>query len=282
MFAPKTVLVWIGIILLSCTFLMGQGSECPWGAEVDFSDPNLEERIRWSMGADPGSGYYSGPLCTSTVLELWDLVATSADIADLSGLEHCKFLYRASLGSNQIDDISPLAGLSILLYLFLADNQISDLSPLAGLSLYYLDLSGNQITDLSPLAGMSGLTYLVLGGNQINDITPLGGHELNELWLRDNQISDLGPLAGWLYVPYLLDLSNNQISDLSPLAGVPGLSWLYLNENQITDILPLVNNTGIDSGDRVRLQGNPLSTTSCTVYIPQLQSRGVLVWHDCE
>ena len=57
MFGRRTVLVWIGLLLLSCIFLMGQGSECPWGSEtVDFPDPNLEEAIRSSMGI------YNNPL----------------------------------------------------------------------------------------------------------------------------------------------------------------------------------------------------------------------------
>jgi len=51
-----------------------------------------------------------------------------------------------------------------------------------------------------------------------------------------------------------------------------------------------VDNSGINSGDRVYLYdsifdhygGNPLSTTSCNTYIPQLQSRGVTVYHDCQ
>jgi hypothetical protein len=41
-----------------------------------------------------------------------------------------------------------------------------------------------------------------------------------------------------------------------------------------------VNNPEIDSGE-VHLQGNPLSSTSCTIYIPQLEARGVTVFHDC-
>jgi len=49
----------------------------------------------------------------------------------------------------------------------------------------------------------------------------------------------------------------------------------------------LVDNAGINNGDTVYLYDsfykntNPLSTTSCTVYIPQLKSRGVNVYHNC-
>jgi len=54
------------------------------------------------------------------------------------------------------------------------------------------------------------------------------------------------------------------------LAGLTNLHSLDLAYNQISDILPLVNNTGIDFADEVRLQGNPLSSQCCTEYIPQL------------
>jgi hypothetical protein len=48
-------------------------------------------------------------------------------------------------------------------------------------------------------------------------------------------------------------------------------------ENNISDISPLVENSGISAGDFVGLSGNPLSTDSINVYIPQLEARGVIV-----
>jgi len=39
----------------------------------------------------------------------------------------------------------------------------------------------------------------------------------------------------------------------------------------------LVNNTGINDGDLLDLRDNPLSVTSCTVHIPQLEIRGVSI-----
>jgi Leucine-rich repeat (LRR) protein len=78
-----------------------------------------------------------------------------------------------------------------------------------------------------------------------------------------------------------LYLDANQFRDITPLAGLTGLEDLYLDANQISYILPLVNNYGIDSGDEVSLQGNPLGTTACTDHIPALESRGVYVHHDC-
>ena len=74
-----------------------------------------------------------------------------------------------------------------------------------------------------------------------------------------------------------LDLGWNHVSDISPLANLTNLTTLYLNGNQISDIYPLVQNTGLDTGDSVDLQVNPLSDDSINVYIPELQARGVTV-----
>jgi len=49
MFRRNLIPVWIGVILLSGMFLMGQGSECFWGTSVHFPDSNLEEAIRWAI-----------------------------------------------------------------------------------------------------------------------------------------------------------------------------------------------------------------------------------------
>jgi len=42
----------------------------------------------------------------------------------------------------------------------------------------------------------------------------------------------------------------------------------------------LVNNLGLATGDSVALYSNPLSAESISVYIPQLQGRGVQVFYD--
>jgi len=55
------------------------------------------------------------------------------------------------------------------------------------------------------------------------------------------------------------------------------LTELHLQGNQISDIQPLVANSGLSEGDTVALKGNPLSSTSLDVYIPQLEQRGVIV-----
>ena len=51
-----------------------------------------------------------------------------------------------------------------------------------------------------------------------------------------------------------------------------------MTKNQVNDINTLIQNTGIDTGDRVWLSDNPLSETSINTYIPQLEARGVTVY----
>jgi len=41
--------------------------------------------------------------------------------------------------------------------------------------------------------------------------------------------------------------------------------------------LPLVENLGLGEGDKVNLEGNPLSLDSINIYIPELEARGVIV-----
>ncbi|MCP4105095.1 MAG: leucine-rich repeat domain-containing protein [Desulfobacteraceae bacterium] len=96
----------------------------------------------------------------------------------------------------------------------------------------------------------------------------------------------LSPVAGLTNLT-VLDFWSNRISDISALAGLTNLTELNLFDNQVSDLKPLVDNSGIDSGDSVLLHHpsggnpNPLSTTSCTVYIPQLYDRGVFVSYIC-
>jgi len=173
------------------------------------------------------------------------------------------FIYLAWLDAydSSITDLTGLQGcyFTQLESLFLGNNQISDITPLAGMSyVANVDLSWNQIIDISPLAEMSWLENLWLGGNQISDISPLAG---------------LGHLHD-------LSLHDNQIGDITPLAGLTSLSWLDLSWNQIIDILPLVNNPRMRYPAYVDLTSNPLSSTSCVVHIPTLESRGVNVEYD--
>lgn len=163
-----------------------------------------------------------------------------------------------------------------------ASEEITDISGLEYcVHLTWLNLTANQIRDVSPLAGLNGLRALHLSGNPIRDISPLAGlTELTELYLASCQITDLSPLAAMMNLERL-SLWRNQVSDISPLAGLTNMLDLQLSHNLISDVYPLVENSGVGSGDTVDLVDNPLSATSCTVHIPELQSRGVNITHDC-
>jgi len=201
-------------------------------------------------------------------------------ISDLFPLTNLTSLTELYLGANHISDISPLGNLTNLTYLGLWDNQISDILPLANLAnLTFLALSVNQISDISPLGNLTNLTLLELKSNQISDILPLANlANLTRLGLSDNQISDISPLTNVTSLTELY-LGDNHISDISPLANLTNLMVLYLNNNQISDISALVDNIGLGTWDHVYLTGNPLSSASITIYIPQLQARGVTVYY---
>ena len=142
-----------------------------------------------------------------------------------------------------------------------------------------LDLGYNQIGNISPLAGLTNLLYLNLDGNQIGDISSLAGlMNLQGLLLVGNQVSDISSLASLTKLNGL-QLADNHIGNISVLAQLTNLQALYLDGNQISDISPLVQNVGLSTGDHVFLSGNPLSSDSINIYIPELQTRGVTVYY---
>jgi hypothetical protein len=262
---------------------------------VTFLDLNLEAAIREAISKPEGVIY------ASDLAELAYLSASFKNIRDLTGLECATSLTVLWLSHNQIGDISPLASLTSLEELWLQSNQISDISPLGNLTrltnlsltfnyeisdisplanlthLTGLGLSGHQISDISLVVDLSRLIFLDLQHSQISDISPLASLTgLEQLWLNVNQISDISPLTNLTELTDL-GLANNQMSDISPLANLTSLTWLDLADNQITDISPLVDNEGLSEGDKVYLTGNPLSSDSINIYIPQLEAREVIV-----
>ncbi len=214
----------------------------------------------------------------ANLTSLTELGLSTNQISDISSLANLTSLTDLSLSYNQISDISSLANLTSLTRLSLFNNQISDISSLANLtSLIMLYLHSNQISDISSLANLTSLIHLRLESNQISDISSLANlTSLAELHLESNQISNISSLANanLTSLTYLY-LSSNQISDISSLANLTSLTKLSLFTNQISDIQPLVDNSGIDSGDRVDLYSNPLNYNSQKTLIPTLEGRGV-------
>ena len=124
------------------------------------------------------------------------------------------------------------------------------------------------------------LRSLEVRETQIRDLTGLElATNLSDLRLVENGIVDVSVLSGLTNLTKL-NLGGNSISDLSPLEGLANLTELLLGNNNISDISPLVANTGLESGDTVRLRGNPLSYQSIHTHIPTLQSREVTVEFD--
>jgi len=143
----------------------------------------------------------------------------------------------------------------------------------------YFEADSANIQSIEGLEYFASLNFLSLWQNQISDIAALQNlTQLTSLGLSENQISDITPLWNLTQLTDL-NLDDNLISDITPLQNLTQLIWLDLGYNQIEDILPLVNNSGMDDGDEVWLNDNPLSDTSLYDYIPQLEARGVTVYY---
>ncbi len=219
------------------------------------------------------------------------------DVSPLSGLTNLTGLY---LSTNNITDIAPLSGLTKLISLSLSSNAVSNVTPLSGLvDLEDLWLFSNSINNLSPLSGLSKLTTLHLATNGIADVSPLSAlTELTRLYLQDNAIADMTPLSDLTDLETLW-LFKNSITDASPLSGLTDLTWLHLDHNGIADVTPLsgltqlqrldldsncltsigglTSNTGLDSGDYLSLEWNPLDAQTLANDVTALRERGVTV-----
>jgi len=124
-------------------------------------------------------------------------------------------------------------------------------------TLFALDMG---IESLDGIECLVNVAMLVLEFNEISDLTPLGNlTNLEELWLSANHIADLGPLTG---------LANLEV--------------LWFSHNEIVDLTALVDNPGIDAGDKISVTSNPLDCEEQAENIAELLDRGVLLETDCE
>ena len=262
---------------------------------VNIPDPNLRALIEEELGKAAGATItvaemesltylfnFGSPIRDLTGLEsatnLDTLYLSDNLISDIAPLATLTNLTDLNLGSNTITDISPLVGLTNLTDLWLGSNPITDLSALMGLTnLTSLYLGDNALTDISVLAGLTNLTDLTLGFNAITDISPLAGlTNLTDLYLGYNAIRDISPLATLTNLTNL-NFSHNGLRDISPLVGLINLKELWLENNGISDLSPLVANLGLDRGDKLVVDNNPLSDVSVNTHIPALKDRGVRV-----
>ena len=132
-------------------------------------------------------------------------------------------------------------------------------------NLTHLDAPNKAIRDLTGLEHATNLQRLNLGYDWTTE-----GQKANS-----NAISSIAPLGELTHLKWV-NLDGNTISDIAPVADLAPLT-LHLRSNTISDIAPLVANTGLDEGDWVVLNDNPLSATSRNTHIPALSTRSVNV-----
>ncbi|MEA1980694.1 MAG: leucine-rich repeat domain-containing protein [candidate division Zixibacteria bacterium] len=223
-------------------------------------------------------------------------------IVDISPLENLVNLKNLDLDHNPVSSISPLQNFTNLTSLNIDSISLSSIDELANLTnLEVLSICQNNITEISVVANMTQLRYLFFQYNQVTDITPIQNLNLLEsVTLYHNQVDSIPSLvnltnitafqpsnnsivdiSGISEVTWLtnVDFGDNLISDITPLQNLTLLDNIYLSRNQIVDIQPLVDNSGINNGDQLWLEGNPLNDSSLTVHIPNLEARGVTVNH---
>ena len=234
---------------------------------VTVRDTNLRAQIVETLSKQHNVQLTAGDMLTLTQLD-----APSANIQDLTGLEHAHNLNGLNLGGKHISGEGNVN-----------NNTISDYSPLFELAqLSYLNLSFSLLSDVSFLENLTQLKVLVLDNNSISDISTLANlTQLEVLRLSSNNISDISALANLTQLKQL-NLYDNNISDISALANLTQLKQLALNSNNISDVSPLVllNLTGAWSSVGLALPGNPLNYASLHTHIPAMQARGIEVIFD--
>ena len=250
---------------------------------LDFEDNQISDispvaNLTSLTDLDIDSNRFSDISPLTNLTSLISLDIAHNQIRDISPLANLPNLTRLEVEDIGITDISPLANLPNLTCLLVDDNEITDISPLADLTgLTGIGLSGHSIADISHVVDLSELTWLGISNSQIRNVSPLANlTNLTTLWLQDNRISDISPLANLTNLTSLR-VDGNVITDISPVANLTNLTMLWLQDNRISDISPLVDNEGLSEGDEVYLWGNPMSSDSINIYIPQLEARGVSV-----
>jgi hypothetical protein len=245
---------------------------------IDIMRKGLVPDRRMEVAVREAIGKHKGRILESDLVGLTKLDASTKNVIDLSGIEHCTNLQRLNLYGNQIRNIVPLSNLTELRELVLTDGGLRNIRPLSNLTkLQRLRLGSNFISDISPLSGLVNLRELYLWGNRISIIGPLRNlTNLRELGLGGNQIRYISALESLTNLEELV-LTDNWITDITLLSNLPNLQRLYLAKNQISNISPLADNPGIGEGAVVDLMENPLNDEAYDIHIPALQERGVTV-----
>jgi internalin A len=267
---------WLSLIL-TFSVLSAMAEDAPL-----FADKNLEKAVRKHVFEKRDN---DKPLVEADVSSLSTIDADNMGITNLAGLEKCVSLASLKLSRNKLKDIGPLKDLKLCQQLFLNDNQIEDITPLGGMkTLQYIELSRNKVKDISPVTNCTNMASLYLSQNQITDLSPAFKlARLATLYADSNKIKSIEGINQLKYLTSL-SLNDNEISDLKPLVGMTSMySGLYLERNKIKDLAPLVEMARKDTEHRsapflrVYLKGNPLSGTSKSGHIKQLEEIGMRV-----
>ncbi len=120
------------------------------------------------------------------------------------------------------------------------------------------------------------ITQLTATNKDIIKLDGLGScTNLTALNLSNNNIIDIFPLATLIKLEHL-ELQNNKMFNTAVIKDLTALKYLDLRNNKITTTLHIASNTGLGSGDEVKISGNPL-TGAVEVYVKELKSKGVIV-----
>ncbi len=271
------------------------------GTVITFSDANFEALIRVTLNKPTGN------ITDSDMETITSLSGGGWNISNISGIEYCTNLQTLTLWGNQISNISSLSNLLNLKVIGMDANQIIDIYPLVQNSgigsgdIVYLTnnpLSSTSINTYIPQLEARGVTVHYGSGTVITfsdaNFEALIRVTLNKPTgnITDSDMEtiititgsnwNISNISGIEYCTNLqtLNLEGNHIVDISDLRSLTGLNWIDLSNNQVDNIYPLVQNSGINNGDHVYLNNNPLNSTSINTYIPQLEARGVTVHHN--
>ena len=219
-----------------------------------------------------------------TAVPEWLGNLTALTTLDLSGnrlaevpewLGNLTALTTLNLGYNQMGAVpESLGNLTALTTLKLANNQLGAVPEWLGnlTALTDLDLNCNRLAEVpESLGNLTALTTLNLSGNRLASVPESVGYltALTDLDLYVNRLASVPEWLGNLTALTTLNLGYNRLAAVPESVGnLTALTTLKLGNNQLT-ALPLGLADLLDSGLRLRLEGNPLADP-----LPGLAARG--------
>ncbi|MDV0446727.1 Internalin H [Methanosarcinaceae archaeon Ag5] len=207
-FRKLSVFLLISLILLALT-----PSALADDTLVNVPDANLKKAINTQLNLDANHS-----LTVSDMANLTSLVAQSAEISNLTGLEYAVNLQSLYLNKNEISDISALANLT---------------------NLSVLDLGGNNISNISAVSGLTKLEYLYVNDNKISNVSPAENLlNLKELYINNNSVSNISVLYNLTNME-ALSIAKNPIFDVSVLKNMGGMTTLDISDTVVQDARPI-------------------------------------------